>query len=267
MPTVELVVAGGGTKFFEVAGAGTTVDPHRFKQEVSLLPALVGGTANIGDVDVLTLPVLPAGTNNIGDVDVLSIIPGTGATNLGKVEDSAAANGDVGVAIFAVRKDAVGTTVGTDGDYAVLQLDSSGNLRSIDVAATASLTSIDTKLNGTNTQVYDSTALWANSAAANTVVNKDVALPTPLQRQAMYLITIINPSTVTALNVKVQTKETISAVDHYADLTSFSVAANGKTSTLVQGWLLGAAGRLALTNATALGAADTFTALVRVRSV
>src|SRR3972149_5469083 len=35
-------------------------------------------------VDVLTLPALPAGTNNIGDVDVLSVIPGTGAANLGK---------------------------------------------------------------------------------------------------------------------------------------------------------------------------------------
>lgn len=36
-------------------------------------PALVAGTANIGDVDVLTLPALPAGTNNIGDVDVLTL--------------------------------------------------------------------------------------------------------------------------------------------------------------------------------------------------
>lgn len=78
--------------------------------DVTRLPALVAGSANIGDVDVLTVPAdpfganadaasatgsisaklrhlaatgiagltsLPAGTNNIGDVDVLSIAAGT----------------------------------------------------------------------------------------------------------------------------------------------------------------------------------------------
>ncbi len=42
--------------------------------------ALPAGTANIGDVDVLTLPAIPAGTNNIGDVDVLTE-PATAADN------------------------------------------------------------------------------------------------------------------------------------------------------------------------------------------
>lgn len=56
--------------------------------DVTRLPALVAGTANIGDVDVLTiaagdnnignvdvvtLPALVAGTANIGDVDVLTV--------------------------------------------------------------------------------------------------------------------------------------------------------------------------------------------------
>lgn len=41
--------------------------------DVLTLPALVAGTANIGDVDVLTLPALVAGTANIGDVDVLTV--------------------------------------------------------------------------------------------------------------------------------------------------------------------------------------------------
>ena len=35
---------------------------------LAALPPLVAGTANIGDVDVLTLPALPAGTNRIGAV-------------------------------------------------------------------------------------------------------------------------------------------------------------------------------------------------------
>jgi hypothetical protein len=57
---------------------------------------------------------LPAGTNaigklaansgvDIGDVDVTSVIPGVGATNLGKAEDAAHASGDTGVMALAVR--------------------------------------------------------------------------------------------------------------------------------------------------------------------
>lgn len=83
---------------------------------------------------------LPAGTNaigklaansgvDIGDVDVLSLIPGTGATNLGKAEDAQHASGDVGVMVLAVRSDAGGALAGTDGDYAPLSIDASGNLR------------------------------------------------------------------------------------------------------------------------------------------
>lgn len=55
-------------------GGSLTVDGT---VSVNALPA---GTANIGDVDVLTLPALPAGTNNIGDVDVLTE-PATAADN------------------------------------------------------------------------------------------------------------------------------------------------------------------------------------------
>lgn len=53
---------------------------------VTRLPALVAGTANIGDVDVLTLPALVAGTANIGDVDVLTLpaLP-TGTNTVGNV--------------------------------------------------------------------------------------------------------------------------------------------------------------------------------------
>lgn len=69
------LAANGGLKVEGVAGG--------VAQPVSLatLPALVAGTANIGDVDVLTLPnvtigtmaALVAGTANIGDVDVLTV--------------------------------------------------------------------------------------------------------------------------------------------------------------------------------------------------
>ena len=76
---------------------------------------------------------LPTGTNaigklaansgvDIGDVDVTSVVPGTGATNLGKAEDVASADGDVGVGMIAVRKATPANTSGTDGDYEFLQM-------------------------------------------------------------------------------------------------------------------------------------------------
>lgn len=65
---------------------------------------------------------------DIGDVDVLSVIPGTGASNLGKAEDAVHSSGDVGVQLLAVRNDTLATLVDTDGDYAPLQVDADGAL-------------------------------------------------------------------------------------------------------------------------------------------
>lgn len=83
---------------------------------------------------------LPAGSNaigklaansgvDIGDVDVLSVVPGTGATNLGKAEDAAHASGDTGVLALAVRQDSDATMVSATGDYSALQVDANGYLK------------------------------------------------------------------------------------------------------------------------------------------
>ena len=63
-----------------------------------------------------------------GTVAISSVVPGTGATNLGKAEDAAHTSGDVGVMALAVRNDAA-TALAADGDYSVLQVDSTGALR------------------------------------------------------------------------------------------------------------------------------------------
>lgn len=68
-------------------------------------------------------------TTNGLDVDVTRVIPGTGATHLGKAEDAAHATGDVGVMALAVRKDSEGALAGTDGDYIPLTTDGAGKLR------------------------------------------------------------------------------------------------------------------------------------------
>lgn len=59
---------------------------------------------------------------------ITSIVPGTGATNLGKAEDSAHASGDTGVAVLAKRTDTPASSAGTDGDYATINQDSLGHL-------------------------------------------------------------------------------------------------------------------------------------------
>ena len=56
------------------------------------------------------------------------VIPGTGASNLGKAEDAVHADGDVGVMSLAVRNDVLAPLAGTDGDYSPLQVDALGSL-------------------------------------------------------------------------------------------------------------------------------------------
>lgn len=65
-------------------------------------------------------------TNGL-DVDVTRIIPGTGATNLGKAEDAVHSSGDVGVMGLGVRSDAL-VPLGADGDYVPLQFNNKGAL-------------------------------------------------------------------------------------------------------------------------------------------
>jgi hypothetical protein len=94
---------------------------------------LIDNAVSGSEFQVDVVASLPAGTNNIGDVDVLSIIPGTGATNLGKAEDAAHASGDTGVMMLAVRKDTAAASSGTSGDYEPLQTTATGALRVADV--------------------------------------------------------------------------------------------------------------------------------------
>lgn len=90
---------------------------------------------------------LPANSGvDIGDVDVTSIIPGVGATNLGKAEDAAHSSGDVGVAALTVRQDAAAALGGTDADYQPLITDANGRLHVLDAnsaAIAASLAIVD----------------------------------------------------------------------------------------------------------------------------
>ena len=113
-----------------VEGLLTTIDA-----DTGTIAGAVSGT----EMQVDVVGSLPAGTNaigklaansgvDIGDVDITSVIPGTGATNLGKAIDTATGATDTGVLALATRDDALSTLTPTEGDNVQLRTDSTGAL-------------------------------------------------------------------------------------------------------------------------------------------
>ncbi len=149
----RLQVVVGASASHDVTNAGT------FATQVSSIAA---GDNNIGNVDIVTLPALAAGTNNIGDVDVLSVVPGTGATSLGKAIDSAGGSTDTGVAILAIRDDALTTLTPVDGDWVPLRVSSTGALHVVGSA-------------GTTQYAEDTAAASGDSLVAMGAVRRDSA--------------------------------------------------------------------------------------------
>ena len=101
------------------AGSGTTI--------------LTDDTGAGGHAQVVKLAIstdgsgtlIPADATNGIDVDVTRVIPGTGATELGKAEDAAHADADTGVMMLGVRNYG---GAGADGDYSALAVASDGHL-------------------------------------------------------------------------------------------------------------------------------------------
>lgn len=115
---------------YGAAGSVTWVDASN-PLPVSVIAALPAGTNAIGK--------LAANSGvDIGDVDVTSIIPGTGATNLGKAIDTATGATDTGVLLLATRDDALSAITPVDGDNAQLRVDANGALWVV-VSGTASV--------------------------------------------------------------------------------------------------------------------------------
>ena len=99
----------------------------------------IEGALSGSELQVDVVGALPAGTNaigklaansgvDIGDTDVTSIVPGTGTTNLGKAEDVAHGDGDVGIQMLAVRDDTLNIRSGAENDYEPLHTDANGAL-------------------------------------------------------------------------------------------------------------------------------------------
>jgi hypothetical protein len=132
----------------------------------SVTAAIPAGTNNIGDVDIASIA---AGDNNIGNVDVVTM-PGTFA------EDAAHSSGDIGHLGLAVRRDADTSLVGTDGDYAPLQVNAAGSLK---VAITAGAGSGGTSIADGAAFTRDTTSITPVGAvvetSAPTLTNGDAA--------------------------------------------------------------------------------------------
>lgn len=93
------------------------------KLHVAVMDALPAGSAAIGK--------LAANSGiDIGDVDVTSVVPGTGASNLGKPEDGGHTSGDVGVMALGIRVDTPNAArADTDLDYIPLATYRTGAVR------------------------------------------------------------------------------------------------------------------------------------------
>lgn len=112
----------------------------------------------------------------------------------------------------------------------------------------------------------DQDATWANSAPANTAVNVDITKPTSAVGE--YMLTIYNPSTVTAITVNVYAIAlTLGAGTRYSLITSLSFPANTTQSKFIHGIFNGTDVRFELKNDTILGGSDGFTAKLRLREV
>lgn len=187
LPVVQTGALPAGTAAIGKLAANSGVDIG----DVDIL-SIAAGDNNIGNVDIVTLPALVAGTAAIGKLAAntgvtigavelaaaqtlatvttvstvtavtnvatigTSVTPGTSAAHLGKAEDAAHSSGDTGVMSLAVRRDADTTLVGTDGDYAPLQVNSAGSLK---VAITAGAGSGGTSIADGASFTRDTTSL------------------------------------------------------------------------------------------------------------
>lgn len=103
---------------------------HTFTTISGIPQVGISGGIHIGSVSANVDNVyIQSGANILGSMGVTVVVPGIGATNLGKAEDEPHTTGDVGVMMLAVRKDDMVTLVNADGDYTPLLVNEDGILR------------------------------------------------------------------------------------------------------------------------------------------
>jgi hypothetical protein len=121
----------------------------------------------------------------------------------------------------------------------------------------------------------DPTAVFANSAGANTQATP-ITITKPTNVSQMHQISVYNPSTVSDLTVKVFTVATgLGGGDRDVLVDTITIPkAQSVTGTTINSyaetiynWMNQGNGKIQISNNTALGAAEGFTATVRVREI
>jgi len=221
--TITGTVAATQSGTWNVTNVSGTVSLPTGAATAAKQPAL--GTAGTASADVLTVqgiasmtalkvdgsavtqPVSDGGGSLTvdGSVSVSGLVPGTSATSLGKAEDAVAADGDTGVAVWAVRKDVPATTTGASGDYHPFEVDANGCLW----------------VNGSNyTQPVSGTVAFSNSTLA--VTNAGTFAVQAAQSGTWNVGTV---TTVTGVTT-VTTLTTCSTVTNLAQLGGAAIAMN-----------------------------------------
>lgn len=102
------------------AGSGTSIDTRTEATNGNHRQVVVLGdpstNAGVAPVDAAAGLKVDLGSDN-------DVVVTAAATSIGKAEDAASADADVGVPAMAVRKATPADTSGTDGDYEMLQMD------------------------------------------------------------------------------------------------------------------------------------------------
>jgi hypothetical protein len=163
--------------------AGTpSADVISIQGAPSMTAVKVDGSAVTQPVSLASaLPVTDNGGSLTvdGSVSVSGVVPGVSATSLGKSEDAVAADGDTGVAVWAVRKDTAATTVGADGDYHPFEVDGNGrlwvNASSVNQPVTDAGGSLTVDNGGTFAVQVDGAALTSLQLIDNVVLLEDAA--------------------------------------------------------------------------------------------
>ena len=137
--TVDGTVAATQSGTWNITNVSGTVSLPTGAATAAKQPAL--GTAGTASSDVITVQGIASGTalpvsdngssltvDNAGtfSVQASSVIPGTGATNLGKAADSVAGATDTGVAPLFIRDDALSAITPAEGDWAPGRVDANG---------------------------------------------------------------------------------------------------------------------------------------------
>lgn len=119
----------GNTDAVTLTTGDLEIGAVELKNGASDLRAIINpaNTARAATDNVLLVQTLDA-SGNVGSSSsaVTSVVPGTGATNLGKAEDAVHTSGDVGTMALGVRKDTA-VALASDGDYQPAIFNSTGH--------------------------------------------------------------------------------------------------------------------------------------------